>query len=86
LFKKVEEIAQQKGCAPSQIALAWLLAQGEDLVAIPGTKRRKYLEENIAAAEITLSTAELDQITSIFPYGITAGARYHERGMQSVNR
>ena len=86
LVKKVEEIAQQKGCAPSQIALSWLLAQGEDIVPIPGTKRRKFLEENMGSLDVTLSNEELYQLNGIFPYGITAGTRYHERGMQTVNR
>lgn len=67
LVEKVTELAKQKGVAPSQLALAWVLAQGEHIVPIPGTKRRRYLEENIAAAELTLSAAELAAIEAVFP-------------------
>ena len=69
-------MAQRRGVTPAQLALAWVLAQGEDIVPIPGTKRRKYLEENIAAVDIVLSAAELQEISAAFPAGVTAGSRY----------
>ncbi len=84
LVKQVEELARQKGCTPSQIALAWLLQQGEDIVPIPGTKRVKYLEENVAALNITLTADELARIDEIAPKGATSGARYGD--MSTVNR
>ena len=77
-------MAAEKGVKPGQLALAWVLAQGEDIVPIPGTKRRTYLEENIAAAEITLSQTELEQIGEMLPPGIAAGDRYPD--MSTVNR
>ena len=86
LVERIKEMAAEKGVQPSQLALAWLLAQGEDIVPIPGTKRRKYLEENIAAAEIELSQQDLARIDEIAPQGITAGARYPEHSMRAVNR
>jgi aryl-alcohol dehydrogenase-like predicted oxidoreductase len=85
LVQKIEELASQKGCTPSQLALAWLLAQGEDLVPIPGTKRRKYLEENVKALDVKLTQAELQQIDAIAPKGIAAGGRYQEEQMKAVN-
>jgi aryl-alcohol dehydrogenase-like predicted oxidoreductase len=81
---RVKEIAQAKGVTASQLAIAWLLAQGNDIVPIPGTKKRQYLEENVAAAEITLTLAELEQIEAVAPQGITAGDRYAD--MSQVNR
>ncbi|AUB35781.1 putative oxidoreductase [Nostoc flagelliforme CCNUN1] len=84
LVEKVKEIADEKQVTPSQLALAWLLAQGEDIVPIPGTKRRTYLEENIAATEIVLTTDDLSRIEAIAPKGITAGDRYPD--MSTVNR
>ncbi|MFZ0389513.1 MAG: aldo/keto reductase [Calditrichia bacterium] len=86
LVKKVEEIAEKKGVTPPQLALAWVLAQGEDIVPIPGTKHRKYVEENAAAAEIKLSEQELAEIEAVFPMGAAAGLRYPEEAMKSVNR
>ena len=86
LVRKVKELAAQKGCTPSQLALAWVLAQGEDLVPIPGTKRRKYLEENLHALEVPLSSEELKALDAVFPPGAAAGARYPEAMMKSVNR
>jgi aryl-alcohol dehydrogenase-like predicted oxidoreductase len=83
IVAKVEEIAEEKGITPAQLALAWVLAQGEDIVPIPGTKRRKYLEENAAAAEIELSDDDLARIEAELPE--TAGNRYDEAGMASVN-
>ncbi len=85
LVKKIEEMAGKKGCTPSQLALAWLLAQGEDIVPIPGTKRRKYLEENTGALNVKLTAEELEQIENIAPKGIAAGGRYREEQMKSVN-
>lgn len=86
LVKRVEEIATEKGVKASQLALAWVLAQGEDIVPIPGTKRRQYLELNAAAADIELSDDELRRIDEIFPLHAAAGPRYPEAMMASVNR
>jgi aryl-alcohol dehydrogenase-like predicted oxidoreductase len=83
LADKVAEIAERKGITPAQLALAWVLAQGEDLVPIPGTKRRKYLEENAAAVDVDLGPEDLEQIDAELPP--VAGARYDEAGMASVN-
>jgi aryl-alcohol dehydrogenase-like predicted oxidoreductase len=83
LAAKVAEIAQEKGITPAQLALAWVLAQGEYLVPIPGTKRRKYLEENAAAADVQLTEADLARIEAELPK--VAGARYDEAGMASLN-
>ncbi len=85
LVKKVEEIAREKGCTPGQLALAWVLAQGKDVVPIPGTKRRKYLEENVGALEVKLSTKDLQRIDGVSPKGAAAGSRYPERAMNAVN-
>lgn len=85
LVEKVKELARQKGVTPSQLALAWVLARGKDIVPIPGTKHVKYLEENVAAANISLSPSELKQIDEIAPKGVAAGTRYPEAGMRSVN-
>jgi len=86
LVKKIEQLAARKGCTPSQLALAWVLAQGDDMAPIPGTKRRKYLEEDVAAEEIVLSSADLSEIDAIAPRGVAAGDRYDAGGMQAVNR
>src|SRR5437868_10490773 len=83
LASKVAEIAAEKGITPAQLALAWVLAQGDDLVPIPGTKRRKYLEENAAAADVELSADDLARIAAELPPA--AGARYDEAGLASVN-
>jgi aryl-alcohol dehydrogenase-like predicted oxidoreductase len=83
LASKVAEIAEEKGITPAQLALAWVLAQGEDLVPIPGTKRRKYLEENAAAVDIELTDDDLARIEAELPKA--AGDRYDEAGMASVN-
>jgi aryl-alcohol dehydrogenase-like predicted oxidoreductase len=83
LAGKVAEIAQEKGVTPAQLALAWVLAQGEELVPIPGTKRRTYLEENAAAADIELSDEDLERIDAELPQA--AGDRYDQSGMASVN-
>lgn len=84
LVEQIEQMAAAKGIKAGQLALAWVLAQGEDIVPIPGTKRRTYLEENIAAAAVTLTQAELDQIAKALPLGIAAGDRYPD--MSTVNR
>lgn len=86
LVRKVEEIAREKSCTSSQLALAWVLAQGEDIVPIPGTKHRKYLEENAAAAEIKLSADDLRRLNDVFPQGAAAGPRYPEHMMKMVGR
>jgi aryl-alcohol dehydrogenase-like predicted oxidoreductase len=71
-----ERIATERGAAPAQLALAWVLAQGPDIVAIPGTKRRRYLEQNVAAIDLELSAEELRELDALFPEGRVAGARY----------
>jgi aryl-alcohol dehydrogenase-like predicted oxidoreductase len=85
LLRRVEEVAREKGCKPSQLALAWVLAQGNDIVPIPGTKRRTYLEENIGALNLELTANDLRRIDEVFPRDATAGARYPEHMMQLVN-
>jgi aryl-alcohol dehydrogenase-like predicted oxidoreductase len=85
LVRGIEEIAKEKGCKPSQLALAWVLAQDENIVPIPGTKRRKYLEENVAAIELKLTKEDLRRIEEIFPTGAVAGERYPEHMMKIVN-
>jgi aryl-alcohol dehydrogenase-like predicted oxidoreductase len=85
LVKKVEEMAEEKKCTPAQLALAWVLAQGGDVVPIPGTKRRKYLEENIGALEVELAPDELRRLSEVFPFGVAAGERYPEQMMSLVN-
>ncbi|HEX4463305.1 MAG TPA: aldo/keto reductase [Solirubrobacterales bacterium] len=85
LAKKVQALAARRGCSAGQLALAWVLAQGDDIVPIPGTKRRKYLEENIAAVDIALSAEELDELASVFPAGAAAGLRYPENMMKVLN-
>ena len=84
LAERVREIADEVGCTPAQLAIAWLLAQGEDIVPIPGTKRTKYLDENLGAADLVLSAAELDQLSTALPPGVTSGERY--ANMSNVNR
>ncbi|MGA9407130.1 MAG: aldo/keto reductase [Bacteroidota bacterium] len=86
LVKRIENIASQKGCTSSQLALAWVLAQGENIVPIPGTKRRKYLEENVAAVEIVLSKEDLERINEVAPQGAASGTRYPAAAMQLLNR
>jgi aryl-alcohol dehydrogenase-like predicted oxidoreductase len=85
VVSRVREIASEKGCTPSQLALAWVLAQGQDIIPIPGTKRRKYLEENTAAIEVKLTPDELVRINDVLPRGSAAGARYPETMMRIVN-
>jgi aryl-alcohol dehydrogenase-like predicted oxidoreductase len=85
LVAKVEAIARSKGCTASQVALAWVLAQCDDIVPIPGTRRIEYLEENIGALDMRLSTEELRDLDTAFPQGAAAGERYAAAGMQRVN-
>src|SRR6202011_5245139 len=85
LVKKVEEIAREKKCTPGQLALAWLLAQGEDIIPIPGTKRRSYLEENARALRVKLTAEDLRRIDEVAPHGAAAGLRYPETMMAMVN-
>jgi aryl-alcohol dehydrogenase-like predicted oxidoreductase len=82
----VREMAEQKGAAPGQVALAWLLHKGDDIVPIPGTKRRRFLEENVAAAALVLSADEIERLDAALPPGSTAGPRYNERMMAYVDR
>lgn len=86
LVRGIEQIAREKGCKPSQLALAWVLAQDTNIVPIPGTKRRKYLEDNVAALDIKLNKEDLQRIEQIFPAGAASGQRYPEHMMAIVNR
>jgi len=86
LVEQVREIAEEKGVMPGQLALAWLLHQGDDIVPIPGTKRRKYLKENAAAAKVTLTEEDLRRIDEVVPKGVAAGERYPEALMRTINR
>jgi aryl-alcohol dehydrogenase-like predicted oxidoreductase len=86
LVDRVEQIANGKACTPAQLALAWVLAQGDDIVPIPGTKRIQYLEENARAAEVELTAAEIARIAEAIPAGATAGMRYPERAMAAVHK
>ena len=85
LVRRVEDIAREKNCKPAQLALAWVLAQDKNIVPIPGTKRRKYLEENVAALDVKLTNEDLRRIGEIFPTGAAAGQRYPEHMMSIVN-
>jgi aryl-alcohol dehydrogenase-like predicted oxidoreductase len=85
LVHRVEQIAREKGCKPSQLALAWVLAQDQNIVPIPGTKRRNYLEENVAAIDLQLTEEDKRRIDEIFPTGAAAGLRYPEHMMSTVN-
>ena len=86
LVTKIEQLASKKNCTPSQLALAWVLAQGEHIFPIPGTKRVKYLEENVGAVDIVLSPSELAEIEGIAPRNVASGLRYPEAMMGSLNR
>ena len=86
LVEEVERLAKEKGCTTAQLALAWVLAQGDDIVPIPGTKHVRYLDENIGALEVRLTQEDLKRLDKILPPGAAAGQRYHERGMETVNR
>ncbi len=85
LVRRVEEMAKEKSCTPAQLALAWVLAQGKDIVPIPGTKRRKYLEENVGALNVNLSAEDLARLDEVAPKGVASGERYPENMMQLVN-
>jgi aryl-alcohol dehydrogenase-like predicted oxidoreductase len=84
LLEPIEQVAAAHKCKPAQVALAWLLAQGDDIVPIPGTKRREYLEQNVAAAELKLSAAEVERLKQAFPLGVTAGTRYPEKQLKAL--
>jgi aryl-alcohol dehydrogenase-like predicted oxidoreductase len=86
LVGEIGRLAAEKGCTPAQLALAWVLAQGDDLVPIPGTKRRSYLDENVAALEVTLTVEDLARIDQIVPHGVAAGTRYAAPQMQHLGR
>jgi len=86
LVREVEAMAHEKGCNAAQLALAWVLAQGEDIVPIPGTKHVRYLDENIGALDVSLSDEELRRLDEILPPGAAAGTRYPEQAMAAVNR
>ena len=86
LVNKVEQLAAAKGCTPSQLALAWVLAQGEDIVPIPGTKRVKYLDDNLGAINVRLTKEELAQIDAVLPVGAASGERYHAQAMKAIDR
>src|SRR2546423_13033693 len=85
LVREVEKMAEEKDCTTAQLALAWVLAQGEDIVPIPGTRHIKYLDENIGALQVKLTPEDLKRLDEILPPGAAAGMRYHERGMATVN-
>jgi aryl-alcohol dehydrogenase-like predicted oxidoreductase len=86
LVERIRALAAKKGRTPAQLALAWVLAQGKDIVPIPGTKRRRYLEENIGALDVHLAPEELAEIDTILPAGAAAGSRYSAPGMRTINR
>jgi aryl-alcohol dehydrogenase-like predicted oxidoreductase len=86
IVERVRRLAARKRCTPAQLALAWVLAQGEDVIPIPGTKQRERLEENAAAVNLRLSVEELREIDTLLPRGLAAGTRYPEAGMRAVNR
>jgi len=86
LVAEIKEIAEHKGCTPAQLALAWVLAQGEDIVPIPGTKRRRYLEENVGSLDVVLSDEDLARLDQALPAGAAVGTRYAAPQMQALNR
>ena len=86
LADHIKTLATKKGCTSAQLAIAWVLAQGEDIVPIPGTKRVKYLDDNLGAANVTLTKSELEDIDRLFPPGAAEGARYGEVMMSLVNK
>jgi aryl-alcohol dehydrogenase-like predicted oxidoreductase len=86
LVEEVKKMAAHHGCTPSQLALAWVMAQDPHIVPIPGTKRRRYLEENAGAFSVKLSSADLLALDKVFPRGAAAGERYAEVGMATLNR
>jgi aryl-alcohol dehydrogenase-like predicted oxidoreductase len=86
LVERIKALAARKGCSTAQLALAWVLAQGDDIVPIPGTKRRRYLEENVGALDVHLAPEELAEIDAILPAGAAAGSRYSAPGMRTISR
>ena len=86
IVRRLEPIAAEKRCPASQVALAWVLAQGEEIVPIPGTTRRTHLEENLAALDLSLSPENLARLDQAAPKGVTAGDRYPEQAIKAVNR
>ena len=84
LLAPIQAVASAHDCTMAQVAIAWTMAQGEDIVPIPGTKRRRYLEENVAAAEIALTASEIESLGAACPLGVTAGARYPEGQMKRL--
>jgi aryl-alcohol dehydrogenase-like predicted oxidoreductase len=86
LVERIKTLAAKKGCTPAQLALAWVLAQGNDIVPIPGTKRRRYLEENVGALDVHLTAEDLADIDASLPPGLAAGSRYSQPGMRTINR
>jgi aryl-alcohol dehydrogenase-like predicted oxidoreductase len=84
LVERIQQIAAEKRCTSAQLALAWVLAQGQNLVPIPGTKRRKYLDDNLGALDVSISPVDLARIDEIAPRGIAAGPRYPEEAMKRV--
>ena len=86
LAKKIGELAAAKGCTPSRLALAWVLAQGEDIVPIPGTKRLKYLDDNLAALNVRLTPKEISEIDAVLPAGAASGERYHAQAMKAIDK
>ncbi len=86
LAEAVGQMARQKSCTPAQLALAWVLVQGEDIVPIPGTKRVHYLEENLAALQVSLADDELRRLEGAFPLGAAVGARYNAQAMRVIDR
>jgi len=85
LAEAVKQLAEEIGCTPAQTALAWVLAQGEDIIPIPGTKHTRYLEENVGALKVSLTPEQLARLDAAFPLGVTVGARYHAQAMRAVN-
>ena len=85
MVSAIEAMAADKGCTPAQLALAWVLAQGEDIVPIPGTKRRTYLDDNLGALDVTLSDADLARVDEVLPPGAATGTRYATPQMAAVN-
>ena len=86
LAETVKAMAEEKGCTPAQLALAWVLAQGEDIVPIPGTRHIRYLEDNLGALDVQLSDEDLKRLDEAFPFGAASGERYPEQGMRALNR
>jgi aryl-alcohol dehydrogenase-like predicted oxidoreductase len=84
--KKIEQLAAAKRCTPSQLGLAWVLAQGNDIVPIPGTKRTKYLDEKLGALQVSLTAEQLAEIDAILPAGSTSGERYPPQGMKAIDK